>query len=183
MSSAYNYFAEKPVDKYVVNYVQYDLAQERKIQNPVNMAPTIVENDSGITQTSTRALSFTKSESSTFEFSQSIEIGVALEFSAGVPLIGGSKTTVSVTATSTFTTGSTTSTSETDSISAAIVAPPHTRITAYIQGQEYKSDIPYTAHVIKYYYDGTTGSGVVTGVFKGVSVNEFTVKYSDPEPI
>jgi len=182
-NSAFNYIAEKPVDKYVINFVEYDLNQERKIQSPVRLAPTIVENNSDELQPVNRDLACTRTESSTFQFSQAIQIGVAVEFSGGVPLVGGSKTTVSLQLTSTFTTGSTTTTSQRDSLRATINTPPHTRQTAYIEGQEYTSDIPYTAHVIKYYYDGTTGTGVVTGSFKGVAVTEFTVKYSEPEPI
>jgi len=182
-STAFNYFSEKPVEKYQIINIEYHLPDEKKIQNPATMAPTIIENNSGIAQTVTREITFTTSTSSTFEFSRSIEIGVSMEVTGGIPLIGSVTTTVDGRLSDTFTVGETTTTEKSDSISASITAPPYTTITASINCQEYKADIPFTAKVKKTYYDGTTGETTTTGVYKGVAVSECTIRYSDPEPI
>ena len=50
-------------------------------------------------------------------------------------------------------------------------------------GKEYKVDIPYTATVRKVYYDGSESIGTISGTYKGVDVNEFTIVYGEVESL
>ena len=143
---------------------------------------TIVDNNSDIQQNVARTNSYSIAESSSFTFSQAIQLGIAMEITAGSPLIGISqKTTVSASATSTFTTGDTTTKTHTDSIQVKVTLPPKSRITAVISGTEHKVDIPYTASVKKIYFDGSTGYATISGVYKGVTVAEIKVTYGEIE--
>jgi len=176
-----SYWAEKPIEKIFMYNVQYDLSKEKQQTAPSKMSPTVMVNPTGRTVKASRTLTYTVAESSTFTFSQAIAIGIAVEFTAGIPLISH-KTTVSVTATSTFTTGQTTTKTHSDSITAFIELPPKSQSTAVITGTEYKADIPYTATIKKVYYDGSFGYATISGVYKGVAISERTVTYGKIEP-
>ena len=111
------YHAEKPIEKMYMYNVQYDLSGEQHQTKPVTLYSTDVINPSSGDSLTRRTITFSITESSSFTFSQAITIGIAVEITAGVPLIGaGQKTTISASTTSTFTTGSTTSKTYTDSI-------------------------------------------------------------------
>ncbi len=179
--SQLTYHAEKPIEKIYMYNVHYNLDAERRDSAPVKISPTPVENFSDQTQVVHRDIGFSKTKSSTFTFSQAIQIGVSLEISAGIPLIGGSKTTVSVTTTSTFQTSTTKTTTASDSVKAIITLPPRSKTTAVITASEYKADIPFTATVKKIYFDGTEGYGTVSGVYKGVDVSEARVTFGEIE--
>ena len=132
--------------------VQYDLDAEKQETVPVKVTPTstIMENDSDIQQNLAMAIFYSVEDSSSFTFSQAIQLGIAMEITAGSPLIGiEQKTTISASATSTFTTGDTTTKTHTDEIIVHVTLPPNSRITAVISGTECKADIPYTAAVSK----------------------------------
>ena len=63
----------------------------------------------------------------------------------------------------------------------AVIKP--TTPAAVITGKEYKADIPYTAQVKKFYYDGTSSIGTVSGVYKGVAIAEAGVYYGEIESL
>ena len=179
---SHTYWAEKPVEKMIMYNVQYDLDLEKQQTGPSKVSATIVDNNSDIQQNVARTNSYSIAESSSFTFSQAIQLGIAMEITAGSPLIGISqKTTVSASATSTFTTGDTTTKTHTDSIQVKVTLPPKSRITAVISGTEHKVDIPYTASVKKIYFDGSTGYATISGVYKGVTVAEIKVTYGEIE--
>jgi hypothetical protein len=176
-----SYWAEKPIEKILMYNVKYDLTKEKQQTAPSKTSPTVMENPTDRDTKASRTLTYTVAESSTFTFSQAIAIGIAVEFTAGIPLISH-KTTISVTATSTFTTGQTTTKTHSDSITAYIELPPKSQATAVITGTEYKADIPYTATIKKIYYDGSFGYGTISGVYKGVAISERTVTFGNIEP-
>ena len=179
----HTYWAEKPIEKIFMYNVKYDIDAEKQQSSPVKMSPTIVENSSSQQQKVIRTISYSIAESSSFTFSQAIQLGIAVEISGGVPLIGGSKTTVSASTTSTFSSGETTTKTHTDSIAAWIVLPGKSKITAVIAGTEYKADIPYTATVKKIYYDGSQAYATISGVYKGVAVSQIKVTYGEIEKL
>ena len=179
---SHTYWAEKPVEKMIMYNVQYDLESEKQQTAPVKVSPTIVDNNSDIQQSVARTISYSIAESSSFTFSQAIQLGIAMEITAGSPLIGIEQTTtISASTTSEFTTGDTTTKEHTDSIEVSVDLPPKSRITAVITGTEYKADIPYTASVKKIYFDGSTGYATISGVYKGVTVAEIKVTYGEIE--
>ena len=174
------YWAEKPIEKIFMYNVKYNLQAEGQQISPKNIIPTTLENNSRQPQKATRTVSYTTSKSSTFTFSQAIQLGISVELTSGIPLVGAT-TSVSVSTTSTFTSGETRTETYTDSINAEVVVPGRARITAVITGTKYKADIPYSATIRKVYYDGTEGYGTITGIYKGVAVNEITVSFGEPE--
>ena len=178
-----SYWAEKPIEKIYMYSVSYNLNEERRQIAPVKMSPTIVENESDNTQTVSRIISYTIAETSTFTFSQAIQFGIEVEFEAGIPLIAKKKTTVSFSSTTTFETGSSTTKEHMDTIDAKVTLPSRSKLTAFISGTEYTADIPYTAQVKKTYYDGTIGYGTISGVYRGVAINEITVTYGETEEL
>jgi len=154
------------------------LSGEQEQTKPVSLYFTDVENPSAGDSLTRRTITFSVTESSTFTFSQAFTIGIAVEITAGVPLIGaGQKTTISASTTSTFTSGSTTSKTHTDSIQANINLPAMSKSRVVIEGTQLKADIPFTATIKKLYYDGTFAHGQISGVYKGVDVAKFKVVY------
>jgi len=180
---SHNYWAEKPIAKIILNNVRYDLSKEKEQKAPSRIGSTELINYSDLQQKVTRNIGYSTTESSSFSFSQSIQVGVKLEINAGIPLVGGAKTTVSVSATSTFGTGSTKSETTSDSIAAWINVKAKSKINAVITGTEYKSDIPFTATITKVYYDETRGTAQITGVYKGVAVSDIKVIYGASEDL
>ena len=177
-----NYWAEKPIEKIIMTNVQYDLDAERQQTAPVKMSPTVVENHSDVAQTITRTIGYSIAETSSFTFSQAIQLGVAVEITAGAPIIGaGMKTTISASTTSTFTSGDSTTKTHSDSIAATVNLEPNSKVTAVITGTEYKADIPYTATVKKIYFDGSQAYATISGVYKGVTVSEAKVVFGETE--
>ena len=53
----------------------------------------------------------------------------------------------------------------------------------YVRAKRYKADVPFKATVIKKFYDGTEGHFTMTGVYKGVQVNNAFVTWSRDEPL
>ena len=181
-NNSLTYWAEKPIEKIYMFNVRYDLNTEKQQSEPVQMSPTVVENFSDRPQTATRTISYSVSESSSFQFSQAIELGIEVEFTAGSPLIGvEQETSISVSTTSTFSTGQTTTKTHTDSINAQIELPGKSKITAVISGTKCKTDIPYTATITKVYYDGSEAQANISGVYKGVAISDIKVTYSEIE--
>ena len=56
-------------------------------------------------------------------------------------------------------------------------------MTATVIANKYTTDIPYTAMMTKYFYDGSTTTYPVEGMFKGVSISEVQVQYSEAEDV
>ncbi|KAL5272547.1 hypothetical protein ACHWQZ_G000674 [Mnemiopsis leidyi] len=177
-----NYWAEKPIEKIFMYNVKYDLESERQQTAPVKMSPTVVENHSDVDQTVTREITYSVAETSSFTFSQSIQLGIAVEITAGSPIIGIEQaTTISAEATSEFTSGDETTTTLDDTISATINLEPKSKVTAVITATKYKADIPYTATVKKIYFDGSQAFATISGVYKGTTVSEAKVVVGETE--
>ena len=52
-----------------------------------------------------------------------------------------------------------------------------------MNADSFKADIPFTAQVIKHYFDGTKEESTLKGVYKGVAVEETTVTYGPEREI
>eukprot|EP00463_Aulacantha_scolymantha_P006000 TRINITY_DN7516_c0_g1_i1.p1 TRINITY_DN7516_c0_g1~~TRINITY_DN7516_c0_g1_i1.p1 ORF type:complete len:243 (+),score=21.42 TRINITY_DN7516_c0_g1_i1:707-1435(+) len=182
--SAHSYLNEKPIQKILMSHVKFDLNAEKRLPStPLSIRSLTLTNNGLLTQTSTKTVNYTKSETSLFTFAQSIELGVKLEISGGIPMIASGKTTVSSKLVSTFTTGTAKTTTVSEAVLVHIDVPANSKITATITANEYSSDIPFTATIKKIYYDGTEGSADISGIYHGVSVSETHVVYSKAELI
>ena len=162
--------------------MNYELDAERQQTTPETMSPTIIMNNSQERQKISRTLSYSIAKEESFTFTQAIQLGIAVEITAGSPLIGiEQKTTISLQATSTFSTGETTTETKEESVTANVEVPARSQITAWIQGTKYKADIPYTATIKKFFFDGTTALATISGVYKGVAISEIKVMYGEIE--
>merc|ERR1712154_400686 len=120
----------------------------------------------------------TTSETSSFDFENSIQFGVEVTVSGGLPFgLAEAETTASMSNTMTFSTGSETTKEVTDSIEVEFTLGPREKNTAFITANEYVTDIPFTAYIEKTYIDGTRRFDQTSGVYRGVKVMEMKVDY------
>jgi len=172
------YFHEKPLEKVKIYNVNYDVSRQELTSFPATIYTSYMTNrDYKQTQTGSRTIAFDRAESSSFGGSHGIQIGMEVELSGGIPLLWKKKTTISVSTTHTFTWGETTTTTVSDSSTATVTIPPRSELQVKIVGTQYKADIPFTADIQKTYYDGTTGIGQISGIWKGVQVREASIEY------
>ena len=82
-----------------------------------------------------------------------------------------------------FSSGESTTESTTKSITAAMEIPDSHKMTVAIVANKYKTNVPYTATLEKRFYDGTKTKQKISGMFKGVSIDEVKVKYGVIEPL
>lgn len=171
--SAVTYWHEKPIEKVTIKAIDYHY--ERSIKNldgPESLAVTLVTNWSDHPQTVNRAIGYSNEVTNSFNFENSLQIGVELTVEGGVPFIAEADVTYSVSNTMTFSTGTETTDGIQDTTDATIYAASYTTQECTVTGNKYTTDVPFTANVEKFYYDGTTSADVLTGTFRGVRVNE-----------
>ena len=82
-----------------------------------------------------------------------------------------------------FSAGESETESTTKSITAAMEIPDSHKMTVAIVANKYKTNVPYTATLEKRFYDGTKTKQKISGMFKGVSIDEVKVKYGVIEPL
>ena len=178
------YWEEKPVEKIEMYNVKYNLEGENKQSSPVKVSPITVNNFSDQIQKVVRQVSYSFTECSSFSFSLALQLGVEVEFKASTPIIGGGgKTTISATIERKFTSGGTSTTVVKHAIEARMNSIPRTKQSFYILATEYKADIPYTATIKKFYFDGSTAMADVSGVYKGVATSHGTITMGKTEYI
>lgn len=90
---------------------------------------------------------------------------------------------MNVVSTEGFSSGESTTESTTKSITAAMEIPDSHKMTVAIVANKYKTNVPYTATLEKRFYDGTKTKQKISGMFKGVSIDEVKVKYGVIEPL
>lgn len=178
---AVTYWAEKPIKKIWLSDVRMLLHKEKTITEPIAVSPTVMKNPYDIEFTPSAEISYEISESKTFEFSQSFEIGIEVEISGGIPFFAKSTTTMKFSSTTSFTTGKTETKTKMDKRTATVKLPPYTKVTAFIKQTEYKADIPFEATIKKEYQDETFGTGQVSGIFKGVLISKGEIGLSEKE--
>ena len=179
----HNYWSEKPIEKMYMYNVQYDLRSEKKQSDPDIISSLTMENDSSSTQKCSRTVTYSQARSNSFTFSQAIQLGVSVEFTAGLPLIASATTTVQVSTTTEFSTGEERTFTETQSTTASLELPAKSRCQAVITVTNYKADIPFTATVRKVYFDGSESISVISGVYKGVQQSGAHVSYGETVPM
>jgi len=181
--SAVKYYAEKPISKIDITDIEYHFNKQSEIQeNSVDVRTTILRNDLNIKQKASRTIKFSYTTSSTFNFEESIEVGIESTLEVDVPIpeilsVGKISETTSFKSTTTFSAGETWETTRADDFTADITIPKHSKIVVILTTKQLAADIPYTATIIKTYYDGTKSPPVkVDGVYRGV--NQLEVDYS-----
>ena len=186
------FWTEKPVISTKISEITYDLENMEKSADPVEMNTAVLENYSHIPQTVTRTISYTEEKTFSFDMGGSVESGLTVEvelgFSIPTPVPGVQVKTdigveVSVVSTEGFTSGKSETESTTKSITAAMEIPDSNKMTVAIVANKYKTNVPYTATLEKRFYDGTKSKQKISGMFKGVSIDEVKVQYGVIEPL
>jgi len=186
-SSAVNYWLEKPIEKIEIKSIRYHLEREKKFLSPNGskqiLKTQLTNYNYNREQELTRSVSYSKSVTSSFSFENSIQFGVEVEVTGGVPLIGEAATTVSMHNTMTFSSGSEETEVVTDTVEAKMTLGPREQADVIIIGDEYITDIPFTAQVKKTFFDGTKRTDLMTGLYRGISVREINVIYGEQQKI
>lgn len=176
-----NFIYEKPITKVKLSHISYSFDTEEIESGPEKLGTTTAINNSDLIQEKTISIGYSYTTAKSFEFTNTLEIGIAVEYNVGVPVFGGAKTTVSATNSFSITNGSQESEEKNDKMDVKVIVPAKSKMTAVVVGRRYKADIPFTAHVKKYYYDGSIGHGIHSGVFKGTDVTSFEVEWGETE--
>ena len=170
---------------YVISNVDYDLnAVQQQNTTPTSIVIGQYFNRTDrATTTPVFRKSHSEGESSNWEFSSGLTLGVQAEFSAGIPLLGQSKVTLSAEQHFDWTTGSAYDETYSDEIEVSAEAPPNTCIEIEGTYTTADVDIPFTADVTTKNSDGTqTTETGVAGVYHGVLVSVLHVEVRDIAP-
>ena len=73
--------------------------------------------------------------------------------------------------------------SVTKSITAAMEIPDYHRMEVVIVAQQYKTTVPYSATLTKKFYDGSKSKQIISGMYKGVDIDEVKVEYGKITPL
>jgi hypothetical protein len=172
-----------PVVSTDITSLTYDLASLTLVSSEdVVGASQICANDtpSIVTCTLSLALGYTKTDTFSFQASQSISLGFKSSTMVGVPGVGGETAEWSITGTIGFQEGTSKSDSETKTFSstAQIPVPARSTYKAEIIGEQETADIPFTYTGIATHQSGATspvtGSGTFTGTDSGLFTSNFT---------
>ncbi|KAJ1139377.1 hypothetical protein NDU88_005750 [Pleurodeles waltl] len=160
-------------DKKILRTEPLQLSARTKVQNcaaPKDSPPVYAE----------RQLSYTLETESSWSFESSVEIGVTVEVSAGIPGLGDISVSSSVTTTFTVGTAGRRMESRTDSINAKVEARPKYSVDYFVTGTRYTADIPWTGKMKTIFEDDTINIENVKGEYIGVQVAEIIVTADAP---
>eukprot|EP00918_Siedleckia_nematoides_P062106 GHVU01135478.1.p1 GENE.GHVU01135478.1~~GHVU01135478.1.p1 ORF type:complete len:585 (+),score=34.59 GHVU01135478.1:41-1795(+) len=179
------YVANKPVKRYIIEDITYDIKNPTIISRELStMATQTVVNHGATPQKSSVTLTGSWSKSSSWTHTVGFEIGVSVTTKAGIPLIGSSEVTVSAKSSYSYQTGGSTTKQESVSYTADVVTQGRHSKKVTLVGYRYKADVSYTATVTTEYTDGTRDvRRRVTGTFNGVSVSDQHIVYGKDIPI
>lgn len=117
-----------------------------------------------------RQITYTTETESTWGLSVTVDVGVSVSFTAGVPDIASSTVTASVNIATTSSFEARKMESKQDTMSTTVSVPAGNVLSFYISGKNYRADIPWTGDLITTYKDGTTDTSKTSGVYKGSQV-------------
>ena len=117
-----------------------------------------------------KAFEFTKETEFSWKFEVSVEIGIELEWQAGVPGIASSAQRYSVKVGTTYGQESRFKESKKETITSEITVPAGSKAAFYVKLDKSVADIPWVADSLKTFADGSTSQGKVAGNFIGIEV-------------
>ena len=182
--SATRYQAEKPVVKAKMGDVIFDFSNMNKKVENVKMNPITISNYHNLPQKVHRTLTYEDIKETSFTGSWKMAYGTTVQVVVKIPVVNMKldfKTTVSSSWEGID--GEVNKNTTTESIKATVDVPANSKMTATIIANKYTSDIPYTAVMTKYFYDGSTTSYPVEGMFKGVTIDEVQIQYSETQEL
>ena len=182
--SATRYQAEKPVVKAKMGDVLFDFSNMNKKVENVKMNPITISNYHNLPQKVHRTLTYEDIKETSFTGSWKMAYGTTVQVIVLIPVINY-KLDVKTSVSSSWEgiDGEVNKNTTTESMKATVDVPANSKMTATIIANKYTSDIPYTAMMTKYYYDGSTTSYPVEGMYKGVTIDEVQVQYSESQEL
>lgn len=181
--SAINYFSEKPIRSMEVTNVIYEEPEGTLESTPAEVTTTLIRNLDDEPQLSETEMSFTLSKEDTWNFAGGMQYGIETEITAGVPLVAESKITYSQQASFSYETGGSTTTTKEVSATAKPNVQGKSEMRVFIKANHYTTSIPYKASVKKTYFDGSTATSEMHGVYEGVEVADWYIQYGESVPI
>ena len=119
-----------------------------------------------------RKVGYSKTLEKSWAWDLSVQVGIAVEFTAKIPLIGESKTTASVSVSTSYSNTVTESRTVSDEFSSEVPTAAGYKDGYYITGTTYVTNLPFTAYFNTTYTDGSYSTGMTTGVYADQSVKQ-----------
>lgn len=177
---------EKPLDSIEISDLRFDLDKMIKKQEPVELQPTFVINNSQTTQTLSRSIEYTTSTSEYFESTDTMQFGVKFVVKiapdkAVPPGLNDFSIRVAVgySGERSETTGRETIETYTDTIEAQVEVSEKSKVDVTITANKNTASVPWSGIETKTYTDGTVVKSKKTGIYKGVHINEVAVQYGE----
>ncbi|XP_061587565.1 natterin-3-like [Cololabis saira] len=150
---------------------------------PENMHTSTIINNECRPVTETVTISKSTTEERRWDINGSFGFGVRSTFTGGLPKIFSSKVEVSADMTFQFSRGQTIKDESSNTISTTLTTPANHHCRVQMLGVMYKSNIPFTARVNRYYRDRETKSTVVSGMFHSNKIGDIQAVVDRCEPV
>jgi hypothetical protein len=118
----------------------------------------------------TRTIKFTKKTETTWKFELKVAVGLSVQFTAGLPVVGQSTITTSLNVTTTVGTDRKKTEETDDSVEVVLKVPSKSKMGAYVEGSIQKVEVPWTATIITTYKDGSQNVDTIGGIFSNSQV-------------
>lgn len=154
--NSFGVYVTKEIDQIIGQNVQYSMKDLVLGQPSEAYLDTLTVPGSAAGGSSTLTKSIALSNSSNWSSTWGVKVGIKISWEAGVPLIGGSKTELSVETSYSYTSGGSATTTETTTWSSTVPNPPvgtATKVTLFATQQT--ADVPYAADITVQYKDGS----------------------------
>ncbi|XP_064635651.1 uncharacterized protein LOC135492890 [Lineus longissimus] len=180
---------EHYANKYRMTNIKYDIenAHMKKGRPFALNKSTFLKNNGGISQTMTRVLTYTDSQTTAMETSKALQHGLTITVDATIgPFgVGSLGTSVGNQLTKGFTqnAGQTNMTSRSDEIRATVRVEPYSSVNVTVIGFRIEVDVSYTADLVTEYTDGRTDTQQITGIYRNVDSSEAYVEYGEQIPL
>ncbi|MGH9470269.1 MAG: aerolysin family beta-barrel pore-forming toxin, partial [Terriglobia bacterium] len=154
--NSFGIYVTKEIDQIVGQNVKYSMKDLVLGQPSEAYLDTLTVPGSAAGGTSTLSKSIALSNSSNWSSTWGVKAGIKVTCEAGVPLLGGSKTELSLETSYSYTSGGSATTTETTTWSSSVPNPPvgtTTKVSLFATQQT--ADVPYTADITVQYKDGS----------------------------
>ena len=116
----------------------------------------------------TRTIKFTRITETTWKFDLNMAVGLPVQITAHVPVVGSSTESASLNVVTTITEGTNgiKKAEETeDSVTVELAVPPKSKMGAYVKEGTQKLEVPWTATAITTYKDGSQSVDTMRGTY------------------
>lgn len=170
---------DEVVDCTDITSIIFDVSQSTfKSVTPQRVYATFVTNSTSTPQSSTIGGSYTITETSGWENSLSVKVGITTSFKTGLPIVGEGEVEISTEITDTYTwNGSSSETYEFD-FSSTVSVPANTTLSCTIVVSMSEISLPYTLTGTLIYKSGHTTQGTLFGTYRGTTSGHTSTMYS-----